>query len=170
MTATMSHEEIDSRPFPRGALIGAGALVGFALLATTAVRLHIVPGPRTAVEARAARHVTVVETRSLRFLDQKNGAVLVEDVGRGTIATVIQPGTNNGFIRGVLRGLARDRKLRHIGQSPPFALTHYSDGELTLTDTSTARTIELGSFGPTNYDAFAKLLVAPPPIRTRPGQ
>ena len=167
---SVADHEIDDRPFPRAALIGAGALVGFTLLATAAVRLHVVPGPRTTAEARVARHVTVIEERSLRFLDQKNGAVLVEDVGRGTVATVIQPGTNNGFIRGVLRGLARDRKLRGIGQQPPFKLTHYNDGELTLTDTSTGRAIDLGSFGPTNYDAFGRLLVTPPPIRARPGQ
>ncbi len=165
-----SHQEIDSQPFPRVALFAAFALVGFALLITAAVRLHIVPGARTAEQLRAAHHVTVVETRTLRFLDQKNGAVLVEDAGRGTVATVIEPGTNNGFIRGVLRGLARDRKLRNIGQQPPFALTLYSDGELTLTDTSTARIVPLNSFGPTNHDAFAKLLVNPPPPTVHPGQ
>ena len=167
---SVAHQEIDSRPFPRAPLYAGFAMIGLALLVTFAVRLHIVPGQHSAAQVRAEQHVKVVEVRELRFLDQPDGAVRIEDAGRGTVAAIIQPGTNNGFIRGVLRGLARDRKLRHIGRTPPFTLTQYSDGELTLHDAATGRTVPLNSFGPTNHDAFARLLVNPPPPTVHPGQ
>ena len=70
---------------------------------------------------------------------------------------MLPPGTN-GFIRGVLRGLARDRKLQRIGTEPPFRLTRWVDGRLSLDDPATGRRIELGAFGPTNAAAFAGLL------------
>jgi len=77
----------------------------------------------------------------------------------GDVVEVLEPGTN-GFVRGVLRGLARDRKLRGIGPQPPFELTRWTDGRLSLTDTATGREIELDAFGPTNVGAFARLLTA----------
>ena len=63
-----------------------------------------------------------------------------------------------GFIRGVLRGVARDRKMRGIGAQPPFALTLWRDGSLSLTDTATGREVELGGFGADNRAVFVALL------------
>jgi hypothetical protein len=40
----------------------------------------------------------------------------------------------------------------------PYRLTLWDDYSLSLTDTGTGRTIELGSFGPDNRAAFAALL------------
>jgi putative photosynthetic complex assembly protein len=57
-----------------------------------------------------------------------------------------------------MRGLARERKLGDIGARPPFRLTRYAGGEITLTDTSTGKRIDLGAFGSTNTEAFARLL------------
>jgi len=96
----------------------------------------------------------------LRFVDRTDGAVVIIDIKQGRAASVIEPGQQTGFIRGVMRGLARDRKMRGIGNGPPFTLTLWRDGELSLRDTATGRDIELTAFGSTNRAAFAALLDA----------
>ena len=65
-------------------------------------------------------------------------------------------------IRGLMRGLARERRMHGIGAEPPFRLTRYTDTQLTLTDTATGRVIELSGFGATNTATFAALLEARP--------
>ena len=50
---------------------------------------------------------------------------------------------------------------REIDSGPPFRLTHWSDGRLSLEDPSTGRRIELDAFGPTNTAVFARLMGAP---------
>jgi putative photosynthetic complex assembly protein len=159
--------EIDSQPFPKAPLIGAGIIVGLTILLAAGPRLGYLPPIHTASTERAAKHITVVETRDLRFTDRTDGALVIDDTTRGTIAAVLPHGINNGFIRGVLRGMARDRLLRHIGQTPPFRLTLFSDGALTLFDPSTGRNIELGSFGPTNKQSFADLLLTHRPVASK---
>jgi putative photosynthetic complex assembly protein len=71
----------------------------------------------------------------------------------------IAPETN-GFVRGVLRGMFRTRKLESLGHDARFRLAREADGRLTLQDPQTGRQVELDSFGPTNSAAFADLLVA----------
>jgi putative photosynthetic complex assembly protein len=154
--STHSHSHADM--LPRGTLITAGALVLFALAATTTVRLAHIPAAASPVALRAAQHLVPVEQRNLRFTDRADGAVVIEDVDKGTIAAVIEPGQKTGFIRGVMRGLARDRRSRGIGDQPPFNLSLWRDGELSLTDSVTGRSIEMTAFGSTNRAAFLALL------------
>jgi putative photosynthetic complex assembly protein len=137
-------------PFPRGALLGAAALVGLALVATGFARLS---GIGTTHPPEAGP----ITSRDLRFEDRADGAVAVYDAENDKVVDVLAPGTN-GFVRGVLRGLARDRKLQKIGTEPPFRLTRWDDGRLSIEDSVTHQRIELGSFGPTNAAAFARLL------------
>ena len=146
------------RPFPRGALALAGSLVGFALLATISVRVGLFPVQSSPVALRAATAVQPIASRDLRFTDRADGAVVIEDVGKGAIATVIVPNQKTGFIRGVMRGLARERRMNGIGSEPPFRLTLWKDGQLSLTDTATGRSLELNAFGVTNRATFAALL------------
>jgi putative photosynthetic complex assembly protein len=68
------------------------------------------------------------------------------------------PGEPSGFIRGVLRSFARERRAKNIKMEVAYRLTLWDDYSLSLTDTGTGRTIELGSFGPDNRAAFAALL------------
>jgi len=159
--------EIDSQPFPKAPLIGAGIIVSLTILLAAGPRLGYLPPIHTAATDRAAKHVGVVEIRNLRFTDRADGALVIDDVTRGTVAAILPHGTNNGFIRGVLRGMARDRLLRQIGQTPPFRLTLFGDGALTLFDPSTGRNIELGSFGPTNKQSFADLLLTHRPAPSK---
>ncbi len=150
------HDHADM--LPRGTLIIAGALVLFALTATSAVRIAGIPPAASPPAMRAETHVAPVATRNLRFLDRGDGAVVIQDVDRGNTASVIEPGQQTGFIRGVMRGLARERRMHGIGDQPPFNLTLWKDGELSLTDSATGRSIEMTAFGSSNRAAFAALL------------
>ena len=143
--------------FPRGALIAAAALVGFALLATAAVRFGFLEPMPSAEAVRVETRVKPAATRDLHFFDRKDGAVVIQDVSGETVR-IIEPGTKDGFVRGVMRGLARERHMNGVGEMPPFRLTRWEDGSLSLTDLATGRIIELGSFGPTNRQAFDTLL------------
>ncbi len=138
------------RPFPRGPLFGAGALVVLALMSAAMSRFTGL-GTMTVDEANA------VVSRDLRFEDRSDGAVAVLGAKDHKVVEILPPGTN-GFVRGVLRGLARERKSEGIGTEPPFRLTQWDDGRLSLEDSATGRRIELVSFGQTQFDVFAQLL------------
>ena len=78
------------------------------------------------------------------------------------LVDVLAPGTN-GFVRGVLRGLVRERRADRVGPQPPFRLTRWADGRLSLDDPSTGRHVDLEVFGPTNSGAFAQILLSAQP-------
>jgi putative photosynthetic complex assembly protein len=145
----MSDQPFDAS-FPRGALYGAAALIGFAILAAGLARFE-------GLDATPQQWATAITSRDLHFSDRPDGAVAVSELASDKIVQVLPAGTN-GFVRGVLRGFARTRKLHDVGAEPPFRLTRWSDGHLTLVDPSTGRRVDLGSFGPTNAAAFAQLL------------
>ena len=134
----------------KGGVFAGAALILFALAAVTSVRLTGVGGTHMTLPA-------AVESRDLRFEDGQNGAVLVFDASAHQLVDTLAPGSN-GFIRVVMRGLARERKLGDIGAQPPFRLTRYASGQLTLTDTSSGKQIDLGAFGSSNTEAFARLM------------
>lgn len=138
------------RPFPRGPLFGAGALVVLTLILAAISRF-------TGVGAMTVDEANAVATRDLRFEDRSDGAVAVLAAKDDKVVEILPPGTN-GFVRGVLRGLARERKSEGIGTEPPFRLTQWDDGRLSLEDSATGRRIELVSFGQTQFDVFAQML------------
>jgi len=137
---------------PRGLLLGAAAVVALTLVAAATSRV-------TGVGRTENPTSTAVEQRMLRFEDRPDGAVVVWDAEAGEAVHVLAPGTN-GFVRGVLRGLTRERKLRGVGREPAFQLTRWADGRLSLQDPSTGRVVELGVFGPTNAEPFVEILMA----------
>lgn len=154
MSAAHAHADM----IPRGALVIAGGVVAFALAATSIVRIAGIPPSASPAAMRAEARVAPVASRDLRFSDRADGAVVIDDARTGAPVSVIPAGEKTGFIRGVMRGLARDRHARGIGAAPPFNLTLWRDGELSLTDGATGRSIELTAFGATNRAAFAALL------------
>ncbi len=134
-------------------LAGAIGLVCFALAA-------VAIGHQSHARAQPPAS-SVVATRSLVFKDRSDGAVLVYDSGPTSaseerLAAVIQG--QSGFLRGVLRGFARGRKAIGIGDDPPFRLTAWADGQVTLYDPSTGRSAELEAFGPDNERVFTNFL------------
>jgi putative photosynthetic complex assembly protein len=146
----MSHSHAEAS-MPRPVLYGAAALVAFALTMAAAARLST-PDPSQAQQA-----ATTLMQRDLRFEDRSDGGVNVIDAGSKRVIEIVAPGTN-GFLRGALRGMARQRRLQGLGSEAPFRLMARSDGSLQLEDLATRRHIDLSSFGPTNSGAFAKLL------------
>lgn len=143
---------------PQGAVGIAGAMVLFALGAVALVRVTGMPVAASPAAFRAEARIAPVATRTLGFSDRADGAVVIRDTDSGDTAAVIAAGEKTGFIRGVMRGFARDRRARGIGEGPPFDLTLWRDGQLSLTDTATGRSVELTAFGSTNRAAFAALL------------
>lgn len=143
---------IDTEPFPRFALIAAALLIAGSITAAASARYARVHSPEASVESAAP-----LATRDLTFFDMANGSVEVRDSAGAQVLYVAEPGTN-GFIRGVMRGMARDRRSRGIGQGPAFRLAQWPDGRLSLQDLATGRQIELGAFGADNRVAFSQLL------------
>ncbi len=130
----------------------------FAGLMCTAL-LGAVAGRLSGAGEPAAQTGTAVQTRDLRFVDAPSGDVLVMNADDGTVLDRLQG--EQGFIRGTMRGLARTRRAEGVGQEPPFRLTSWSDGRLTLTDSATGRRVELEAFGSENVATFARLLTLP---------
>jgi putative photosynthetic complex assembly protein len=149
----MQHVSVDGfsdHRIPKAVLCGAAVLLSVAFAGVAAVRLGALP----AVESAPSQ---TVESALLRFEDRPDGGIAVRDAESGRAVAILAPGTN-GFVRGVLRGLARERRQHEIGDGPAFRLARLADGRLSLEDVATGRRIDLEAFGPTNAIAFARFL------------
>jgi len=133
---------------PRGVLLAIAVLVLVSLAGTALVRL-------SGINIREPDAATIA-TRDLRFDDAPDGSVIITDASTGQPAARITG--EQGFLRGTLRALARERKRSGEGAGPPFRLLARADGRLTLLDPVTQQRIDLESFGPTNAAVFARLL------------
>ncbi len=147
-TATPRQQAWALDPFPSWILYSAGAIIAFSLISVGLVRITG-NGP----DQRAA---AAVAERTLRFEDRSDGGVGVIDGKDGELVTVLRG--EQGFVRGTLRALTRERHSRGIGNGPPFTLTAYIDHRLTLLDPATGARIDLDAFGPTNMAEFSRFL------------
>ncbi len=95
-------------------------------------------------------------SRALHFQDHDSGAVLVRDAQNGDEIARFEG--EQGFIRGSLRALIRERKRSGQGPEQPFLLQQHGDGRLSLRDPATGTRIPLDSFGPSNLAKFVPLL------------
>lgn len=139
-------------PFDR--LIANPLVVGGAMIAIT---LAAVLGPGLYQPQDPPRGDRVV-SRELRFEDRPDGAVAILDARNGAIISLVPPG-EGGFVRATLRGLARERRMNEAGGAEvPFRVSVWEDGRLTLEDTATGRLVELGAFGQTQVQTFARLV------------
>jgi putative photosynthetic complex assembly protein len=138
------------KPFPRSLLIAGGTLLLASLGLAAAARYGDIG--RTEITLNAP-----IEQRLFIATDRPEGGIQLTDQKSGAVIALIEPG-DGGFIRGVLRGFARDRRMAQLGTTDAFLLTRRADNRLTIEDTSTGRVIELEGFGATNREAFLKLL------------
>ncbi|GAA0251447.1 hypothetical protein LNAOJCKE_3869 [Methylorubrum aminovorans] len=136
-------------PSQRPALLAVAALLGVSLLAVALGR-----GQERVPEERPARPI---QTLAFHAEDQPDGAIDLRNAERGTLVARIEPG-QDGFIRGTLRGLAQARQREGLSREPPFTLTRFDNGTLSLEDGATGRQVQLLAFGPSNAKAFARLL------------
>jgi len=145
MTAA-THSE---NPIPPKAL----AAIGLSLL----VILVLVASVRLSGADIRSPDAAPVSTLALRFEDRPDGSVAVIDAERGQLLDTVVG--EAGFLRGALRGLARERRRLGLGSEQAFQLVGRADGRLTLVDPATSQRIDLESFGPTNAAVFMRFMV-----------
>lgn len=149
----------DGERFPRGALLAAGGLVLFALVAVTGARLAGFSGVAAVPEpAQPARWAATA--RRLSFEDRPDGTLRVSDAASGRVVADLEPGSG-GFVRGMMRAMARHRRLQGAGVETPFLLSYSDNGRLVLEDPATDQRIAIDAFGASNLAAFAALLESP---------
>ena len=143
-----SHPPAHADDVPAGVLKAIGILLLVSVAAVALVRL-------SGIDIRTP-DAAAVQTRALHFEDRADGSIAVLDAGsRADVARIAGEG---GFVRGALRALARERKLRGLDAAAPFLLIARADGRLTLEDPATGQRIDLESFGPQHAGEFARLL------------
>lgn len=136
--------------FPRLPLYGAILLVAFSILAVAFGRV-------TEIGTLRLPGGTPVAVRDLAFSEVANGDLLVSDARTGETILLIAPNTE-GFVRGALRGLTQERRVRRADLAAPYRLILWDGGHLTLSDTATGQRVPLDAFGPTNSAAFMRFL------------
>jgi len=135
------------------------ALGGLILAVLTLVALSTSPPQRTEFDRNLGAHDIIAE-RSLIFIDRSNGWVDVTDAMDGQVIGQLEPGTEN-FVRGVVRGLVRERKSHEITGRDAFELQVMRDGTVTLYDPTIERRVVLNAFGRTNVGSFLKFIQDP---------
>ena len=134
--------------FPRIALVLAGAVIALTLGGVGFARWSGVDGKQQDAQATVQR--------ALHFQDRPQGGIAIVDAASGaTLDTVYG---EQGFLRGTLRAVLRERKLRGLISDAPLQLIGRADGRLTLADPATGSRIDLESFGSTNAAVFARWL------------
>lgn len=134
-----------------------GGIVAISLALTASVQFGIFERQSVPSEARAAAGITAAEMRTLRFFDEPDGTVRVEDGATGEELSRFSQG-EGGFIRATVRNLVHQRRIRNQGPEVPFTLTRWTNDNLTLADPVTGRTVEVSSFGPDNRAVYADML------------
>lgn len=150
--SSQAREALAPDSFPRWILYFAAGIMAFSLISVGLIRITGNGPDQLAAEPTVQR--------SLVFEDQKDGGVRVADGVTGQTLTVLYG--EQGFVRGALRALARERFARGIGSAQPFDLIARVDGRVTLMDPSTNQRVDLESFGPSNTAEFARFLAMQP--------
>lgn len=132
----------------RTALLAAAALIAFAIAAALAARLGGIGASRLEVPP-------LVEHRMLAFADGPGGRIDVLGAGGAPLGS-IEAG-HDGFVKVVLRGLARERMLHGVGPDSPFKLGRTADGRMLIEDPATGRVLLLDAFGAGNAQSFVHL-------------
>jgi len=145
---------LDDRPFPRGAVIAAGLLIGATLLFVGAFQWAKFnnPAPPEVVD-----ETQIVQSREIRFTGDprsKSGPMSVYDAATAEKIADLRP--NDGFVRTVLVSLAFDRGKRGITEEPTYKLIEWADSRVTIEDVTTGIKINTGAFSPESKAAFKR--------------
>jgi len=145
----MGHHHDEAPVIHANALRGAAVLV---LLTIVGCGYSVMFGSAEVMDPS-----TIVESRTLYFEDGEDGAVIVREGDE--IIEVLASGDGQ-FVRGVLRAMARQRRLSSGGPEEPFTLVHWADGRVSIEDPVSGERVVLNAFGSENLQAFARLLDA----------
>jgi len=151
----MIHQEArmsttDDIAFPPGVLWGAAAVIALTITLAAVAR-------HTGMTVTDINQTVPVKVLEVRFDDRPDGAIAVYDTGRRDVVDVLPPGTS-GFVRNVMRSMARERLMHGGSPDTPFKMTRWADGRLTIDDPITRRHVDLGAFGSMNTASFARLM------------
>jgi len=143
---------LDERPFPRGAIIGAGLLIASSL---AAVGFHQYTKFNNPPPPEAVDQAQIVKSRDLRFVgDPKVGPMSVFDAQTGEKIADLRP--NDGFVRTVLVSMAFDRGKSGINEEPTYQLLEWADSRVTIEDRTTKVRMNIGAFGNESKAAFRR--------------
>lgn len=156
MSQTVNHDPT----VPRGALIGAAAVLLFSMAMAGATRVGWIPHSADPDASRAAQKVQPAKSRELLFADRADGAVVVTDAITGENVKVVEFG-QGGFLRATMRRMAKARIAAGKGAELPFKLTLWENGALSLSDPQTGREAEIHGFGADHSKIFADMLESP---------
>ncbi len=135
---------------PRPLLRNAALLVAFSLGAVAIGRFG-------GVGVTQMPPALAVQVLNLAVEDRPDGRVALRNAESGRLVAEVQPG-EDGFLRATLRVMAQARLREGLPRNPPFRLTRWDNGTLTLDDVASGRRINLEAFGLDNAVAFARLL------------
>ena len=105
-----------------------GGIVLISLALTASVQLGFFERSAVPEVARAEKGIQPVATRTLRFFDEPDGTVRVENGNRTMVLGRFATG-EGGFIRATVRSLVHQRRIREIGAEVPFELTEWTKGD-----------------------------------------
>jgi len=151
--------EKDEITVHKAPLMLMGGIIAISLVLTASVTMGFLPKQSVPAEARAAAGIEAAQTRPLKFFDEPDGTVRVEDGATAEVLARFGEG-QGGFIRATVRSLVHQRRIRGIGPEVPFTLTRWENDALTLADPETGRSVEVSSFGPDNRAVYQNLLPA----------
>jgi putative photosynthetic complex assembly protein len=150
-----AHHATRPQPFPKAALYGAAALILFTFALAAFSRL-------TGSKMDWVPDSDSITTRDIRFGTGADGAILISDARSGQVLGSYAQETN-AFVRSVAHGLEIERGLVNGAKDQPYRITRWSDGRVTVDDPVSGRSVELGAFGQSQVQTFAKLLPASKP-------
>jgi putative photosynthetic complex assembly protein len=105
-------------------LIAVASLIGFTILAVAVARL-------TGFDPSQAPVSPEVAVRDLNFVEIGQGDLAVYDAESGVLLETLPPG-EDGFIRGVLRTLERERRMHGVALDGPYRVSLRENGRFTL--------------------------------------
>lgn len=153
----MSYLHIDEETTTGNSAVPKGALILAGAFALTVIALAAVARLSNVGTLGQQSNAQMVASRALVFTDRPDGSIGVYDAQHQQQLDNVS-GTG-GFVRGAMRALARQRRLASVGPEVPFYLVKWSDGRLTLDDSSTKNHLELDAYGKSNLASFEELLV-----------
>ncbi len=98
-----------------------------------------------------------VSSTDLRFVDGPEGQIVVLHATTGSELARYNSGEAS-FLRGILRSLVRERRVRDLEPGGAFHLALLDNGSLVISDPETGYWMALEAFGIDNRRAFAELL------------
>ena len=98
-----------------------------------------------------------VSSIDLIFVDASEGQIVVLLATTGDELARYSAGEGS-FLRGILRSLVRERRVRHLDSGGAFHLALLDNGSLVISDPETGYWMALEAFGVDNRRAFAELL------------